>query len=378
VAVYQRTSEKGTLLWCADFVGPKVGGGTRRYRLALGIDVKTKAQAKAAEARLRVDLEEEVNRGPSSPASVAPDDPVRVLAERWYAHNVAVGAWKPSTAKLYRTILDGWLLPDVGAVPLDSLDALRIDGFKASIANRGRGEKWNKSVLGVLAAMLAQGVKWRLLTANPCDQVEQFKVPEAHFDWYTGDESELWLGKAAELYPDIYPLFLTLFRAGLRLGEAFALRWDHVDLVGAQFHVRRSITVGRVGERNERVETDTKSRKARVVDMSPDLVVCLTAHRHPADLVFPDRRGRPFTREALLFQWKRITRAAGLRLLTPHDARHSYASQLVSAGAPLSYVQQQLGHSTQRMTERYAHLAPQGDRWVRFLGAPAEKKGTRG
>jgi len=156
VAVYQRTSEKGTLLWCADFVGPKVGGGTRRYRLALGIDVKTKAQAKAAEARLRVDLEEEVNRGPSSPASVAPDDPVRVLAERWYAHNVAVGAWKPSTAKLYRTILDGWLLPDVGAVPLDSLDALRIDGFKASIANRGRGEKWNKSVLGVLAAMLAQ------------------------------------------------------------------------------------------------------------------------------------------------------------------------------------------------------------------------------
>ena len=49
---------------------------------------------------------------------------------------------------------------------------------------------------------------------------------------------------------------------------------------------------------------------------------------------------------------------AGIKHLTFHEMRHTFASQLVMRGVPLKGVQVLLGHSDIRMTMRYAHLSP--------------------
>ncbi|MHC4060390.1 MAG: tyrosine-type recombinase/integrase [Planctomycetota bacterium] len=50
---------------------------------------------------------------------------------------------------------------------------------------------------------------------------------------------------------------------------------------------------------------------------------------------------------------------ANLPKIRIHDIRHTYASLLLQAGAPIHYVKEQLGHSTIATTvDLYGHIAP--------------------
>ena len=57
--------------------------------------------------------------------------------------------------------------------------------------------------------------------------------------------------------------------------------------------------------------------------------------------------------------FKAALKAAGLDDVSLHELRHSYASTMVRAGAPLIVVARALGHADTRMVDKhYAHLAP--------------------
>ena len=60
--------------------------------------------------------------------------------------------------------------------------------------------------------------------------------------------------------------------------------------------------------------------------------------------------------------WATACRRAGIEDFHIHDLRHTCAAWLVSAGVALTEIRDLLGHSTIRMTERYAHLAPENIR----------------
>lgn len=96
--------------------------------------------------------------------------------------------------------------------------------------------------------------------------------------------------------------------------------------------------------------------------------------------VFVNRKtGQRYTHIA--HTWQRLRKKAGLPHLRLHDLRHTYASMLVNAGESLYVVQQCLGHADGRVTQRYAHLAPQtlqnaaskaSDKIREAMGAAAE------
>jgi integrase len=152
---------------------------------------------------------------------------------------------------------------------------------------------------------------------------------------------------------------------GMRAGEIIALKWGDIDGTGSTVRVSRSRTRG--------VTKSTKSGRHRSIPLTGDLLRDLRALREADgdraddDLVF-HRGGEPVRIGQLHEALWRTLKAAGLRKVRFHDLRHSFASNLVSAGVPIVQVQHWLGHSSVSTTEIYAHLAPNvGQRQIEAL-----------
>ncbi len=81
------------------------------------------------------------------------------------------------------------------------------------------------------------------------------------------------------------------------------------------------------------------------------------ANEHSEDVLFLNRRGRPFSRMGLWKILRKYVVQAGIaKRVTPHTIRHSFATHLLEAGADLRAVQEMLGHADISTTQIYTHL----------------------
>lgn len=251
------------------------------------------------------------------------------------------------------------LIPFFGNQPLDEIGARDIEGYKAEklrpdADGRVLSPKSINNHLAILRKMLNTAREWGVISALPV--VRLLKIPTQSFDWLTKDETKRFLAAIDEHYPQWKALFYLALRTGMRRGEMFALRWVDLDLANARVNVRHSVFRGRLEA--------PKSGRSRTIPLTPQLVTILREHKAAQTLetefVFPAATGMLTTHQNHVDRpLVGALEAAGLRSIRFHDLRHSFASQLVSAGRSIKEAQELLGHATLTMTLRYAHLAPE-------------------
>jgi integrase len=79
--------------------------------------------------------------------------------------------------------------------------------------------------------------------------------------------------------------------------------------------------------------------------------------------LFQNSAGRPLDYSKVRKVFVKVLVKAGLARRNPHFLRHTFASLLLQQGESLKYVQEQLGHSSIKMTcDTYGHLVPGGNR----------------
>jgi site-specific recombinase XerD len=155
------------------------------------------------------------------------------------------------------------------------------------------------------------------------------------------------LFEAAAHDPKHKALLMTLYGAGLRISEAFALKPADVDSRRMLIHVRSG-----------------KGDKGRVVPLSPQLLSVLRDYWRrcrPGDWLFPQASdaSRPMDGGCGCRIVRRFARLAGItRPVSPHTLRHSYATHQLDAGTDLRTIQVLLGHRNIKTTAIYLHVSP--------------------
>jgi integrase len=105
-----------------------------------------------------------------------------------------------------------------------------------------------------------------------------------------------------------------------------------------------------------------------VIAIPPELAAALKRWKlqcppSPDELVFPRADGKPMYRERMLRKgfYPALARAR-LRRVTFHSLRHSCASAMIAAGAPVTEVQHHLGHANPSITLAvYSHWFKNAD-----------------
>lgn len=168
----------------------------------------------------------------------------------------------------------------------------------------------------------------------------------------------------AEKKSEYYPFYLTLFKSGIRLGEALAMAVEDINWTTSQVLVQRNLSHHNWGT--------PKNNKTRTVNLSPQLVsvlhracekkrpVCQSSPDKVA-LIFSTRTGGPLNPDVVRIEFHKLLAEAGVRRIRLQDCRHTYASILLTAGASIFFVQKQLGHrSAELTTSTYGHLLREG------------------
>ena len=200
----------------------------------------------------------------------------------------------------------------------------------------------------------------RALVAPTDDELgELVERPRVSYtgEFDTFDREELERLSAVAESPQDAALYLTAAFTGLRTGELFALRWEHVDFVGGLLHVRRSFDYKRG------VENVPKGWRVRSVPMMPevlDLLGQLKEREHftgDSDLVFCSEVGEHLDYYAHLRRYKESLKGAELREVRFHDLRHAFGSAAITTLDPYA-VQSYMGHQHYSTTQRYLHHKP--------------------
>lgn len=318
---------------------------------------KNRREAEKVEADVRKQKEGRSPQGwnPDDPGSITLADAMkRLYTERW-------SRTKDHKRTLARTER---IVGMLGAeTPLSTIDSPKVSQMAATLRQPGHGRSSglkdssvNRYFATLKTLLITAQREWGAIPSIP--YVKLTKEHTGRLRTFSVEEEtkiqEILRGRStvrgkevSSLSTETADLFLLLVDTGIRLGEAVKLESRDVNLETGLIHV-----------------WENKGDRPRSIPMTARVRAMLTPRRERGGRIFNFTDGQQV--EGV---WRRCIRKQEDGTPRPefadaviHSYRHTYASRLVQLGVPLYSVQRLLGHSTLKMTERYAHLTPESFR----------------
>jgi integrase len=310
---------------------------------------------------------------------------LREAAERWLklakagiVRNRSGDEYKPSVLRGYEELLELRLLPELGSARLSELARpdlqLLVGEWQATRRHRRRcasrrGAPCNcepsvlspSSIRNALMPLRAiyrdlelLGVPAGAVPINPTTGLRLPAVRGRRVRIVSPADAERFLERLASADR---PLWATAFWGGLRRGELAALRWPDVDLAQGVIRVERSWDF----KTGQAVTPKSRAGRRRVPipAVLRDELVERRMDSGSEILCFGESADQPFRPSGVDRRARATWRTLSLEPLTLHDARHTFASLMIAAGANAKAISSYMGHSSIQVTfDLYGHLMP--------------------
>ncbi len=357
---------------CGTWIGSRYRGGGCYDTTALGpaddladadaIGVLDFWQAQAATRqwaeKQRLIDEDIVRAEPYTVADAVHDYLISICAEKG-----------PAAERNANYIFNASILPELGSVLVEKLNAERLQRWRNSLATRPKRVRTKLTadraatreipdnddarrkrkatanrILTMLKAVLNQAFRaGRISTDQAWRRVKPFsKVDEAVVRYLNGDEARRIVEASRE---DFRRLVQAALLTGCRYSELTRLRASAFSPDSGTLAIRLS------------------KGKVRHVTLTDEGISCFkiwTRARVANDHVFLRNDGAAWGPSHQQRPLKEASKAGGISPpVTFHILRHTHASHLAMRGVPMGVIAKQLGHADTQMTEKhYAHLAP--------------------
>jgi site-specific recombinase XerD len=140
-------------------------------------------------------------------------------------------------------------------------------------------------------------------------------------------------------------LLMLCYSSGLRVSEVVALKKEHIDLT-------RKVLLVKLGK-------GRRDRNTLIAEKSINYILDYLIDNEIEKWVFPGQpNSRPITiRTAQRIFDNAVKKAEITKDVSIHNLRHAFATHLLEDGIDIRYIQELLGHTSIRTTERYTHVA---------------------
>lgn len=288
----------------------------------------SKREAKQVEHTERQRLMKEVKLSPQEKAArTTLKDAIEITYNsKWKNNKDATGTYRKALRllELIGNIPVGQITEEIVSVLIKTLSATKIEG-----ATINRYQATLKTILKQLK--------------QPAEIFTPFKESKGRIRVVSKDEETalLRLLRATEkpVYLETADLVECLLDTGCRLSEMLDLLYQDIDFLNNQIRIWIN-----KGDRPRSIPMTTRVKSILLARQEQSPLKPFTITKYQADKC-----------------WAWVRKQMGLECdgdYVIHSCRHTCASRLVNAGVDLYVVKEWLGHSTIKITERYAHLDP--------------------
>lgn len=272
------------------------------------------------------------------------------VLEQFLAYAKVEKGLSPNTIAAYGSDLRCFLalLADLNRIFIHQVQREQVVAF---CEERARDAISAKSVHRALCAIRRYFLfarKEGLIAINPADDIDLPRVEKRLPKAFLVDDIDEMLKK-----PEVQrvrgmrdaAIIAVLYGAGLRVSELSSLKLGDLDLLRGFL-----LTLG-------------KGNKERVVPLNEralSFILCYLEHGrghllagYESDLLFIRKGGAALSRQSIWKIIKKYASLAGIKDLSPHKLRHSFATHLLEGGINLRALQLLLGHADLSTTEIY-------------------------